>query len=80
MVLCGGLRHSRAATLIKRIGDEQVGAAKAKGSVALGPLPNLLGSVPEAQQGDAHRGEGGLVGPECRRDAGYVTPSVSLEQ
>jgi hypothetical protein len=40
----------------------RVKAAKAKGSVALSPLPNLFGSVPEAQQGDAHRGKAALSG------------------
>ncbi len=51
-----------------------------KGSVTFGPLPYLLGSVPEAPARRCTSGEGGLVGPECRRDARYVTPSVSLEQ
>lgn len=37
-------------------GDEQSQGAKAKGSVALGPLPNLFGSVPEAQPEAMHIG------------------------
>ena len=51
-----------------------------KGSVTFGPLPYLLGSVPEAPARRCTSGEGGLVGPECRRDAGYVTSIVSAGQ
>ena len=53
---------TQAPTLTKQTVMSRVRAARAKGSVALGPLPNLLGSVPEARQGDAHRGKAALSG------------------